>query len=1010
MTPSFQPHQDVHTAEPLPPPVDRLPLSPLRISVGYLVLGISWIILSDTLLSGGMTEETGFTLVSMIKGSSFVLLSALLLYLVITRSTGQLQYSYDLFHTALQLFPDAVTIIRRKDGGILYVNHGFTRLTGHSQADVAGRTIQELKLWNQPAELTRFLALLTKQATVRDLEAVFCRRDGSELTTLLAAHEIRFNNEQCIITMAQDVSAIRRANREIEQLAHFDPVTGLPNQQLLYDRLQQLLALAEREARSVALLYISLVRFDQLVETFGHGRSDEAIRRIFERLRASLREGDTLARIYKDECVVLLPNDAADITSVTQKLLDVLTMPVALGDQEALSAACIGIACYPADGGTAESLLHNAHLAMNQARLRGENSFQCFSTGLQQRVDERNLLGAGLLRGLERNEFFLCYQPIFQSHEQCLVGMEALVRWQHPTLGLVGPDAFIPVAEDTGLIVQLGAWVLQQACRQTAQWRRESGLPLRVSVNVSARQIQEDSFFPLVMQILAEQGLPQGSLQCECTERLMLDSTPTTLEKLQQLRRSGVLIAIDDFGTGYSSLSLLKHLPVDTLKIDRCFIRDIPGDDDDMAIVDAIIALAAALRLRVTAEGIETEEQLQHLRARSCHELQGYLLGRPLTVEAFGALLQGRSTLEDTAPTSPLPITPADLRELHVKTPLPVAPAGEHVREIMVWIDPIEPGDRLTTALQRFQTDRELHVLPVVQEGRVVGILNRVTFIEEQVIGRHGYGFHINHAKKIRDLMSPVGLLLEADQRIEEAALEVLRLTGALKADNICAVRQGIYIGVLDVNLFVGAITAINLVLAKGANPLTGLPGNEGIQREITRRLESGRDFDISYIDIDNFKPFNDNYGFQRGDQVIKSLGELCEQLAQTAPDRQRFAGHIGGDDFILISEPGSGKKCAEQLIRDFTAQLPAFHGDDDVATGWYSAVSRRGEPERFPLLAISIGIVATAECPVGSYAQLASLATEVKKAAKGIAGSSVAINRRKPCSAQPEQTNKETS
>jgi len=683
-----------------PPPVDRQPLSPLRISVGYLLLGISWIIISDALLGGG--GDVRFTLISMAKGSGFVLLSALLLYLAISHLASHLQYSRDLFNTALQLFPDAVTIIRRRDGVVLYVNQGFTNLTGHSQVAIAGRTIQELRLWQQPDDLTRFLALLAKQATVRDFEAIFRHRNGSELTTLLAAHEIRFAGEQCIFTIGRDVTEIRQATRAIEQLAHYDAVTGLPNQHLLYDRLQQQLALAEREPRSLAVLYVSLVRFDQLVETFGHGRSDEAIRRIFDRLRAALRESDTLARIYKDECVVVLPNDGADVTCVTQKLIDVLTMPVTLDDQEALSASCIGIACYPADGNTAEILLHNARLAMNQARQRGENTFQCFSAALQEHVEQRNLLGAGLLRGLERNEFFLCYQPIFELQGRRLVGMEALARWQHPTLGLVGPDVFIPVAEDTGLIVQLGAWVMQQACRQTAIWRTASGLPLRISVNVSARQLQEDSFCRLVLEALNEHGLPHGSLQCECTERMMLDSTPATLERLQQLRRAGVLIAIDDFGTGYSSLSMLKHLPVDTLKIDRCFIRDMPGDEDDAAIVDAIIALAAALRLRVTAEGIETEEQLQHLAARACHEAQGYLLARPLTVEAFGTLLEGRPPAADDDVTCLAQAAPADLREQHEKTAVS-SPACECVREIMAWIDPIQPGDRLTTALQRFQ-------------------------------------------------------------------------------------------------------------------------------------------------------------------------------------------------------------------------------------------------------------------------------------------------------------------
>ena len=991
------------------PPVDRQPLSPLRISLGYLVLGVFWIFVSDAVL-GNSYDDTGFALMSMVKGSVFVLLSALLLYLTISRFTRRLQYSHDLFHTALQLFPDAVTIIRRRDGVILYVNQGFARLAGHSQPVAAGRTIQELRLWQQPAELARFMEELGKDGALRDFEAVFRHRDGSELTLVLSAREIRFDGEQCIISIARDVSDIRRAIKAIEQLAHHDAVTGLPNRNLLCDRLQQQLALAERESRSLALLYISLVRFDQLVEIFGHGRSEEAIRRIFDRLRTALRESDTLARIYKDECVVVLPNDEVDVSCVAQKLIDVLTMPVTLGEQEALSAACIGIACYPVDGATVETLLHNAHLAMNQARQRGENSFQCFSTALQQRVDERNLLGSGLLRGLERGEFFVCYQPIFELQGRHLVGMEALVRWQHPTLGLVGPDVFIPVAEDTGMIVQLGAWVLQQACRQTALWRETSGIPLRVSVNVSARQLQEDSFYQLVLDALKDSGLPHSSLQCECTERVMLDSAQATLERLQQLRRAGVLIAIDDFGTGYSSLSLLKHLPVDTLKIDRCFMRDIPGDLDDAAIVDAIIALAAALRLRVTAEGVETEAQLQHLTVRGCHEVQGYLLGRPLAVEGFDDLLQGRKPVVNDLTVDREPAAQSQQLEVREEMPVPLAPSCEYVREIMAAIEPIQPGDRLTTALQRFQTRRDLQVLPVVQGGQVAGILNRVTFIEEQVIGRHGYGFHINHAKKIRDLMSPVALLLEADQRIEEAAREVFRLTGTLKADNICVVRQGRYAGVLDVNLFVGAITAINLVLAKGANPLTGLPGNEGIQREITSRLAAGQPFDIAYVDLDNFKPFNDNYGFQKGDQVIKALGELCELLVLAAPGNQRFAGHIGGDDFILITEPGSGKECAQRLILEFEAQLAVFHGQQDMTAGWYYAVNRKGEREQFPLLALSIGIITTVECRVESYAQLASLATEVKKAAKGHPGSSIIVNRRTSGFPLHKHTQKETA
>ncbi|MFH1026910.1 MAG: GGDEF domain-containing protein, partial [Pseudomonadota bacterium] len=311
-------------------------------------------------------------------------------------------------------------------------------------------------------------------------------------------------------------------------------------------------------------------------------------------------------------------------------------------------------------------------------------------------------------------------------------------------------------------------------------------------------------------------------------------------------------------------------------------------------------------------------------------------------------------------------------------------------------VPPANPGDNLAAVLKRFQGDPALQVLPVVDDGHAVGIINRSTFLEEHVIGMNGFAFHINHSRKMRDLMVPIRLVLEADVRIRDAARAFQSQEADVRVDNICVTRSGIYHGIVDVNRFISAITDINLTLAKGANPLTGLPGNESIQREINERLASGEDFDIAYIDIDNFKPFNDYYGFQRGDVVIKTIGEIVLAVTESSGEGLHcFCGHIGGDDFIIISGPHHAEYISSRVINMLDRHLPLFHGEEDFAAGCYSAVNRKGEEETFGLLSISIGIVNTRLTPVTSYAQLASISTEVKKAAKKLPGSSVVINRR---------------
>ena len=413
--------------------------------------------------------------------------------------------------------------------------------------------------------------------------------------------------------------------------------------------------------------------------------------------------------------------------------------------------------------------------------------------------------------------------------------------------------------------------------------------------------------------------------------------------------------------------------------------------------------------VNVIAEGVETREQLDFLQQRNCQQAQGYYFARPLDPQQFEAFItQGISigTMSISTPdVSPCAVSLDPLSCMELELPLQLDSAGnreaavgnaEYIGDISIPISPANPGDNLAAVLKRFQSESTLLVLPVVDDGCAVGIINRSTFLEEHVIGMNGFGFHINHSRKMRDLMAPVKLELESTVSIRDAAQAIHSQEVDVRVDNICVTNGGIYHGVVDVNRFISAITDINLTLAKGANPLTGLPGNESIQREINARLQSGEGFDIAYVDIDNFKPYNDYYGFQRGDVVIKAIGEIISGVARSADaEFSCFCGHIGGDDFIVITGAHHAEYISSQVIKALEQHLPVFHGEQDFSAGCYSAVNRNGEQETFGLLSISIGIVNTRLTPVTSYAQLASISTEVKKAAKKLPGSSMVINRR---------------
>lgn len=433
-----------------------------------------------------------------------------------------------------------------------------------------------------------------------------------------------------------------QAEASLNNLAHYDPLTGLPNRRLFQDLLAKALARAQRSGRPAALYFLDLDRFKVINDSLGHGVGDLLLKAVAERLRACLRTTDVVARLGGDEFTVI----AEDLTgpegagAVARRMLEGLAAPLTLEGREVHVSASIGIALYPADATDIARLLANADAAMYAAK-EPRNGYRFYSVELNQRTSERLVLETQLRQALQRGELILHYQPLLDFRSKETVGVEALIRWHHPERGLVPPDQFIPLAEETGLIVPIGEWVLRTACAQVRGWQAAGHPALRLAVNLSRRQVVHGDLVDVVARALKDTGFDPGRLELELTESLLLDHSTGVLDTLRALHRMGVRVSIDDFGTGYSSLSYLKHFPVDRVKIDRAFLRSIPSDNRDASIVKAIITLAASLSLKVTAEGVEEAEQAEFLLAQDCFEMQGFLFSPPLPVERcaeqFGA-------------------------------------------------------------------------------------------------------------------------------------------------------------------------------------------------------------------------------------------------------------------------------------------------------------------------------------------------------------------------------------
>ena len=527
----------------------------------------------------------------------------------------------------------------------LYISDGVEAAIGLAPAVFIGKRFPpELYTWNAPADEAEHLACIAARRAFRDATFRVTQPSG-EICYVRISGEPVFDPEGQFTGyrgVGRNVTGIMLAERKVFELAHFDSLTGLPNRNMFLGELTRTIARASRHFDEFALCFIDLDRFKTINDALGHGAGDELLKAMAERLQSSLRANDMVARLGGDEFVVLLEGraSAADLAAIAHKLLVTIGEPLAILGCTFLVTGSIGIAQYPADGRDAATLLKYADAAMYLAKSKGKNNIQFYSAELADMAAKQFDVESALRLALTRNELLLHYQPKVGMSGAGILGVEALARWMHPSRGMVPPAEFIPVAEERGLIIPLGRWVIREVCRQNRDWRRAGLVAPRVAVNLSAWQFTDKDLVSDIGDAMAQYGVGSEEFEVELTESVLMTDPERANSVLQRLHRMGVKIAIDDFGTGYSSLSYLKRFPADALKIDRSFICGLPGDADDRAITQAVIAMAHALGLKVVAEGVETEEQLGLLRALGCDEAQGYLFGKPMAAAQIATRLQ----------------------------------------------------------------------------------------------------------------------------------------------------------------------------------------------------------------------------------------------------------------------------------------------------------------------------------------------------------------------------------
>jgi diguanylate cyclase (GGDEF)-like protein/PAS domain S-box-containing protein len=544
--------------------------------------------------------------------------------------------------TVFDAIQDGIIILDR-NAHVIGCNSSYTSITGYTLADLEGRTPSCFEPKLMRPNIFRDLENVRKNGGNWRTELTIDKKDQGSFPALVSLTSVRDGSDALshFVMVVTDLSPVRSVEKKLQYLAHHDPLTDLPNRLLTMERLSQALLRGARHQERVAVLFIDLDRFKWVNDSLGHDAGDALLKEVAVRMRECLRQDDTLGRLGGDEFLIVVDpaESEQDVAIVARKLIETVARPIAIFNHMVEVSCSVGISMFPEDGTRASALIRAADTAMYAAKDRGRNCYEFFTQSMMDKAMRFLALNHDLHRGLNKGELLLYYQPQLSIITGKIIGLEALVRWQHPQRGLIGPTDIIPVAEDSGLIVELGEWIMREACHQLRIWQNANLPPIQVAVNVSAIQILKSRFVAMVQGILADCRVDPEYLEIEITESV-LQSGEACIAALEKLRQLGVKISIDDFGTGYSCLSSLKLLPIDKLKIDRAFIQDIPDDENDVAITEVIIAVARKLKMDVIAEGVETLTQVEFLRERGCNQFQGFLYSRPVHADEVPALLQ----------------------------------------------------------------------------------------------------------------------------------------------------------------------------------------------------------------------------------------------------------------------------------------------------------------------------------------------------------------------------------
>lgn len=530
-------------------------------------------------------------------------------------------------------------IIADPRGIIVDVNKGFERITGYEKSEVIGKAASLLNSDNHSESFYQSFWETLNQNGHWQGEIVHRRKDGTALPEWLTASAVYDHNHAIrnFVAIFTDITVLKKSEAKLDHIAHHDSLTGLPNRLLLQARLGRALVHANRNQQKLALMFLDVDRFKNVNDSLGHNEGDKLLKEVANRLKHSVRDEDTVARLGGDEFVVLLESlhDAGAAAQVADKILKEIRQPFNLGGKQFYTSASIGISIYPEDGTSPSDIMRNADTAMYQVKQRGRDGYSFYAKHLTTAAMRKAEMEAELHKAITGEELLLLFQPQIDLNTEQLVGVEALVRWMHPVKKMIAPDLFIPLAEESKLIIKLGEWVLNSACLQIRQWQQMGLSPVPVAINVSGVELYNQSFADSFREIMATHGISPQLIKVEVTENHMLEDMDSAIQQLNKLRELGIKIAIDDFGTGYSSLAYLKKLPIHQLKIDRSFIKDIPDDVNDMAITRAVIAMGATLGMEIIAEGVETREQQKFLQEHNCSLGQGYLFARPLDAQSL---------------------------------------------------------------------------------------------------------------------------------------------------------------------------------------------------------------------------------------------------------------------------------------------------------------------------------------------------------------------------------------